>query len=87
MTEGAINISNYLPHLELRKPSIQSVVIMNFVVISNVGIERLDCIQLNICRIYHLSFTNLEPFCCLWPLPLLRFICMFFYLLKSECIL
>ena len=41
-----LNISNYLPHLELRNCSIQIVVIMNFVVISNVGIKRFDCIIL-----------------------------------------
>ena len=39
-----LNISNYLPHLELRNSSIQIVVITNFVVISNVGIKRFDCI-------------------------------------------
>ena len=38
-----LNISNYLPHLGLRNRSIQTVVIMNFVVISNVGIKRSDC--------------------------------------------
>ena len=38
------NISNYLPHLELRNRSIQNVVITIFVVISNVGIRRFDCI-------------------------------------------
>ena len=31
-------------HLELRIRAIQNVVIRNFVVISNVGIERVDCI-------------------------------------------
>ena len=39
-----LNISNYLPHLELRNRSFQIVVIMNFVVILNVGIKRFDCI-------------------------------------------
>ena len=39
-----LNISNYLPHLELRNRFIQIVVVMNFVVISNVGIKRFDCI-------------------------------------------
>ena len=43
-----LNISNYQPHLELRNCSIQIVVIMNFVVISNVGIKRFDCTILNI---------------------------------------
>ena len=38
-----LNISNYLPHLELRNRSIQIVVVTNFVVISNVGIKRFDC--------------------------------------------
>ena len=38
-----LDISNYLPHLELRNRSIQIVVIKNFVVISNVGIKRFDC--------------------------------------------
>ena len=38
-----LNISNYLPHLELSNRSIQIVVITNFVVISNVGIKRFDC--------------------------------------------
>ena len=38
-----LNISNYLPHLVLRNCSIQIVVIVNFVIISNVGIKRFDC--------------------------------------------
>ena len=38
-----LNISNYLPHLELRNRSIQIVVITNFFVILNVGIKRFDC--------------------------------------------
>ena len=37
-----LNISNYLPHLELRNRSIQTDVITNFVVISNVGIKRFE---------------------------------------------
>ena len=37
-------ISDYLPHIELRNHSIQIVGITNFVVISNVGIKRFDCI-------------------------------------------
>ena len=39
-----LNITNYLPHLELRNGSIQTVIVMNFVVISNIGIKRFDCI-------------------------------------------
>ena len=39
-----VNISNYLPHLELRNHSIQIVVITNFVVILIVGIKRFDCV-------------------------------------------
>ena len=39
-----LNISNYLPHLELRNPSIQIVVIKNFIIISDVGIKSFDCI-------------------------------------------
>ena len=42
---GFLNISNYLPHLELRNHSIQIVIITNFFVISNVGIKRFDCIS------------------------------------------
>ena len=42
-----LNISYYLPHLELRNRSIQIIVVMNFVVISNVGIKRFDCAILN----------------------------------------
>ena len=38
-----LNISNYLPHLELKNRSIQIMVITNFVNISNVGIKRFDC--------------------------------------------
>ena len=38
-----LNISNYLPHLELRNHSIQTVVIANFVVLTNVGIKQFDC--------------------------------------------
>ena len=38
-----LNISNYLPHLELKNGSIQIVFKTNFVVISNVGIKRFDC--------------------------------------------
>ena len=38
-----LNISNYLPQPELRNRSIQIVVVMNFVVISNVGKMRFDC--------------------------------------------
>ena len=38
-----LNISNYLPHLEVRNCSMQIVVITNFVAISNVGIKRADC--------------------------------------------
>ena len=38
-----LNISNYLPHLEIRNRSIQIVIITNFVVITNVGIKRFDC--------------------------------------------
>ena len=40
-----LNISNYLPHLEVRSRSIQIVVITNFVVLSNVDVKRLDCTQ------------------------------------------
>ena len=40
-----LNISNYLPHLKVRKRSIQIAVIRNFVVISNAGIKRFDCIS------------------------------------------
>ena len=38
-----LDISNYLPRLELRNRSIQTVVVTNFIVISNVGIKRFDC--------------------------------------------
>ena len=41
-----LNISNYLPNLEQRNCSIQIVVIANFVVLSNVGIKRCDCIKI-----------------------------------------
>ena len=37
-----LNVSDYLPHLELRNRYIQIVVLTNFVVISNVGIKRFD---------------------------------------------
>ena len=40
-----LNISNYLPHLELRN-SIQIVAEMNFVIILNVGIKRFDYIKI-----------------------------------------
>ena len=40
-----LNISNYLPHIELRNPSTETVNIMNSAVISNVGIKRFDCIN------------------------------------------
>ena len=40
-----LNISNYLPHLELRNRPIQKVIVTNFVVISNVGIKRFNCIN------------------------------------------
>ena len=40
-----LNISNYLPHLELRNRSIQIVVVTNFGVIPNVDIKRFDCIN------------------------------------------
>ena len=36
------NISNYLSNLEVRNPSIH---ITNFVVISNVGIKRFNCMN------------------------------------------
>ena len=39
-----LNIYIYLPRLELRNRSIQIVVVSNFVVISNVGIKRFECI-------------------------------------------
>ena len=39
-----LNISNYLPHLELWNRSIQIVVVMNFAIILNVSIKRFDCI-------------------------------------------
>ena len=38
-----LNISYYLPHLELKNRSIQIVLVTNFVLISNVGIKRFDC--------------------------------------------
>ena len=38
LNTAILNISNYLPHLELRDRSIQIVMITNFVIISNVGI-------------------------------------------------
>ena len=41
-----LNISIYLPHLEPRNRSIKIVVVMNFVVITNVSIKRFDCILL-----------------------------------------
>ena len=37
-----LNVSYYLPHLEQRNRSIQNVVMTNFVVVSNVGIKRVD---------------------------------------------
>ena len=37
------NNSNYLLYFEQMNHSIQIVVITNFVVISNVGIKRIDC--------------------------------------------
>ena len=40
-----LNNSNYLPHLELRNRSIRIDVITNFVVKSNVGIKKFDCIH------------------------------------------
>ena len=45
-----LNISNYLPHLELGNNSIQTVVVTNSVAKSNVSIERFDCIKLK-CQI------------------------------------
>ena len=39
-----LNISYFLPHLELRNCSILTAVIMNVVVTSNVSIKRADCI-------------------------------------------
>ena len=45
-----LNISNWLSHLGLGNRSIQIVVITNFVVISNVGIERFDCINIGMTR-------------------------------------
>ena len=39
-----LDISKYLPHLELRNGSIKTVIIANFIVISNFGIKRFDCI-------------------------------------------
>ena len=41
-----LNISNFLPHLELRNYSIQIVIIMNFVIVSNVGIRGLTVVYL-----------------------------------------
>ena len=41
-----LNISNYLPHLELRNRSIQIVALTNFVVVSSVGIKRFDYIYI-----------------------------------------
>ena len=38
-----LNISNYLPHLEVRNRSIQIVVVTNFFVISNVVIKGFAC--------------------------------------------
>ena len=38
-----LDISNYLPHLELRNRSVQ-IVVRNFIIISSVGIKRFDCI-------------------------------------------
>ena len=43
-----INISNYLPHLELRNRSFKIVIVTNIVIISNVGIKRFDCISYDI---------------------------------------
>ena len=40
-----LNISNYLPHLELRNRSIQIVVVTNFFVISSVGIKTVSCFK------------------------------------------
>ena len=51
-----LNISNYLPHVELRNRSIQIVVVTNFVVISNVGIKRFDCIYK---AVYVITFPTL----------------------------
>ena len=49
-----LNISNYLPHLELRNRSIQIVVIMNFVLISIVSIKRFDCINISTYKLPYL---------------------------------
>ena len=38
-----LNISYDLPRLKVRKCSIQTVIIRNFVIISNVSIKRFDC--------------------------------------------
>ena len=38
-----LNISYYLAHLKLRSRSFQIVVLTNFAVIPNVGINRFDC--------------------------------------------
>ena len=42
-----LNISNCLPHFELRNRSILTVVITNFVIISNVSIKRADYISIS----------------------------------------
>ena len=60
-----LNISIFLPHLELRNHSIQFVVITNFVVISNPGIKRFGCIsKLTYCQAAYQMF--LESFCDLY---------------------
>ena len=53
-----LNISNYLPHLELRNHSIQIVVITNFVVASNVGIKRFDCDIMQYSRDVEIAFIK-----------------------------
>ena len=40
-----LNTSKYLPHLALRNRSIQIVDITNFVVLSNLGLKRFNCIM------------------------------------------
>ena len=55
-----LNISNYLPHLEIRNCSFQNVVLTNFVVISNVGIKRFGCTNITFLTFRENSFDILN---------------------------
>ena len=75
-----LNISNYLPHPELRNRSIQIVVVTNFVVISNVGIKRSDCVSIHYQSNFLINRLILDVLVAKWvniisehPQPLLMF--------------